>query len=114
MVPSTAYAHREVNREVTAIGGYYVLVKEVRLPFQGRRVLYVVRHAAFDTACCDGCAYALVLGFILGWKHDRDDDGRTISRVEPVSDGAIQEQIRRLIKVREGAQQVTVQPGGPV
>ena len=36
---SRDYTHHELNEEVTAIGGHYVLTKEVRLPFQDREVL---------------------------------------------------------------------------
>ena len=54
---ASKYVHQPLNQEVTAIGGHYLLVKEVRLPFEGREVLYLVGHAAFDTICCGpgGC-----------------------------------------------------------
>ena len=42
---SHEYIHHDLNREVTAIGGHYVLTKEVRLPFEGREALYVVGYA---------------------------------------------------------------------
>jgi hypothetical protein len=102
------YAHQELNQEVTAIGGHYVLVKEVRLPFQGREVLYLIGHAAFDTTCCGvgGCAYALVPGSVLGWKVATNQDGRPVSRVEPIRDEAVRKEISRLIDERETVQQV--------
>jgi hypothetical protein len=97
------YVHQALNQEVTAIGGYYLLVKEVRLPFHGREVLYLVGHAAFDTTCCGtgGCAYALVPGFIAKWKHRTNEEGLAVSQVEPIHDRTIQEQVRRLIDKRE-------------
>jgi hypothetical protein len=97
------YVHQELNQEVTAIGGYYLLVKEVRLPFHGREVLYLVGHAAFDTTCCGtgGCAYALVPGFIAKWEYRTNEEGLAVSQVEPIHDGNIQEQVRRLIDQRE-------------
>jgi len=102
------YAHRDLNQEVTAIGGRYVLVKEARLPFQGREVLYLVGHAAFDTTCCGagGCAYALVPGFIVSWKSATNPDGLDVSRVEPIRDAVVQEQVRRLVAGREVVHQI--------
>ena len=102
------YVHQELNRDITAIGGTYVLVKEVRLPFSSQEILYVIGQAAFDTACCGvgGCAYALVPGFVLAWKSKNNDDGLAVSEVEPIRDKGVQQQVRRLIEGREIVQQV--------
>ncbi len=102
------YIHQTLNQEVTAIGGHYVLVKEVRLPFCGREVLYVVGHAAFDSTCCGagGCAYALVPGFTLSWQGKTNEEGQAVSQVEPIHDEATQKQVRRLIMRKEVVQQV--------
>ena len=102
------YIHQPLNQQVTAIGGHYVLTKEARLPFQGREVLYLVGHAAFDTTCCGtgGVAYALVPGFILDWKGKRNGDGLAISQVEPIRDNGVQEKVRQLIEKEEMVQQV--------
>jgi hypothetical protein len=102
------HVHHALNQEVTAIGGHYVLVREARLPFCGREVLYLIGYAAFDTSCCGvgGCAYALVPGFIASWKNDRKGDGLTVSQVEPIRDEAIQEEIRRWIEKQETIHQV--------
>lgn len=103
-----AYVHRPLNQEVTAIGGSYLLVKEECLRLQGCQVLYLVGHAAFDTACCGagGCAYALVPGFVLDWKSSTDREGLAISQVAPIRDPAVQDRVRRLIQAREVVQQV--------
>ena len=105
------YVHHSLNQPVTAIGGHYVLVKEVRLPYRGREVLYLVGHAAFDTSCCGpgGCAYALVPGFVARWQSSRTADGLPVSEIEPVRDPGTQNDIRRLIEKRETVQQVTFQ-----
>jgi hypothetical protein len=102
------YVHQELNQEITAIGGYYVLVKEVRLPFQGREVLYLVGHAAFDSTCCGagGCAYALVPGFVVNWKGKTSQDGAAISLVEPIHDKGVQEKVRAVIAKAELVQQI--------
>lgn len=104
------YIHQPLNQEVTAIGGHYLLVKEARLPFEGRQVLYLVGHAAFDTACCGvgGCAYALVPGFVLSWKHKVTTaaGGLAVSRVEPIRDRRVQQELERLIQRHDMVQQV--------
>jgi len=105
---ATEYVHQELNQKVTAIGGHYLLVKEVRLPFQGRNVLYLVGHAAFDTTCCGvgGCAYALVPGFILDWKSATNEDGLAVSQVESIHDTDAQQKLQRLIQKQEMVHQV--------
>jgi hypothetical protein len=102
------YVHQPLNQEVTAIGGHYLLVKEVRLPFAGREVLYLVGHAAFDTSCCGagGCAYALVPGIILNWKARHTEDGLDVSEVESVDGRDTQAQLQRLIREREMVHEV--------
>jgi hypothetical protein len=102
------YVHQELNQEVDAIGGRYILLKEVRLPFHGRDVLYVVGGAIADTSCCGvgGCAYALVPGFVVDWKYRRNQGGLAVSLVEPIRDGIIQGRVRRLIGRAEIVQQV--------
>jgi hypothetical protein len=105
------YVHQKLNQEVTAIGGRYALVKEVRLPFREREVLYLVGYGMFDTTCCGvgGSAYALVPGFILDWRYRTNEDGLAVSRIEPIHNGVVQTEVRRLIKEREMVLQVTFQ-----
>lgn len=105
------YIHQDLNQEIRAIGGHYVLVKEARLPYHGREVLYLVGHAAFDTSCCGpgGCAYALVPGFVANWHSDQTEEGLFISQFEPIENADIQNDIRRLIERLEIVQQVNFQ-----
>ena len=105
------YIHRGLNQQITAIGGHYVLVKEVRLPYDGREVLYLVGHAAYDSTCCGtgGCAYALVPGMVASWHSSQTKDGLAISRLEPIKSSEAQNQIRRLIERSEAVQQVIFQ-----
>lgn len=105
----TDHIHQELNQEITAIGGHYVLVKEARLPFHGREVLYLVGHAAFDSTCCGagGCAYALVPGFVLAWKYRTNEESLAVSQVEPIRNTGVRQQVRRLIEGKEIVQQVS-------
>ena len=104
----TEYIHQELNQEINAIGGEYILVKEVRLPFEGRETLYIVGHAVFDSTCCgvSGCAFALVPGFILQWRGKQNTEGLYISEVEPIRSETTQIHIRALILEKEFAHQV--------
>ena len=102
------YIHQGLNQEITAIGGHYVLVKEARLPYNGREVLYLVGHAAFDTSCCGpgGCAYALVPGFVVSWQSRQTEEGLSISQLEPIENADTQNDVRQLIERLESVQQV--------
>lgn len=104
------YVHHPLNQEVNAISGCYVLVKEVRMPFRGREVLYLVGHAAFD-ACCGagGCVYGLVPGFVLSWKSSTNEHGLAVSQVEPIRDEALQKELEQLLDKQEMIQQVVFQ-----
>jgi hypothetical protein len=103
------FTHPELNREVTAIGGRYFWMKEGRLPFGGREVLYLVGCAVLDTTCCGvgGFGCALVPGFVVEWKSAVSPDGRPVSRVERIRDEATQAEIRRLLRATEPVHQVT-------
>lgn len=105
------YVHQSLNEEITAIGGHYRLVKEARLSYRGREVLYLVGHAAFDTTCCGpgGCAYAVVPGFVTSWRSSKTGDGLAISQLEPIREPDIQNDIRQLIERMETIQQVIFQ-----
>ena len=103
------FTHPILGQEITAIGGHYVFNKEGRLAVDSREVVYLVGYAVVDTSCCGvgGCAYALVPGIVKEWKYKSDDDGLSVSQVEPILDTTAQQQIRRLIQKREMVQQVT-------
>jgi hypothetical protein len=105
------YVHRDLGQQVVAIGGYFELVKEARVPFGGQELLYLVGHAAFETSCCGvgGCAYALVPGFVASWKGGVNDSGCAVSLVEPIRDPVTQREVRRLIESEELVHQVVFQ-----
>ncbi len=109
-VASKDFIHPELNEEVTAIGGHYVPVKEIRLPFQDRQILYIAGYAIVDSSCCatGGCGYAQVPGFILDWKCKVSKEKNPVSRVEPIHDRATRKVIRQLIEKEEGIRQSMV------
>ena len=99
------YVHPELNNEIRAIGGHYVVVKEARLSFQGEDLLYFVGHGIADRTCCGFGAfcYASVAGFVRQWKYAKSAEGRPVSEIEPVTDAREQDRIKRLIKQHEPA-----------
>jgi hypothetical protein len=105
---SRPFPHDELNREVDAISGHYVITDEHRVVFQGRELLYLVGYGIVDTSCCGtgGCGYALVPGFVEAWKSDTDERGRPVSLVEPIQDEDRRRAISRWIMERETIQQV--------
>lgn len=102
------YVHRDLDQEVTAIGGHYRFCKEARITFRGRPVLYLSGYALYDSTCCGvgGCGYALVQGFVENWKYRSDSEGFPISRVEEIGEPDFQVELERLILAREKVQQV--------
>ena len=102
------YIHIPLGEETRSVSGYFSLEREIRLPFDGREVLYAVGTGVMDSSCCGfgGCAYAMVPGFILDWKAENDPEGKDISRVEPIQDPTHQKQLSEIIRKKEGVTQV--------
>ncbi len=107
-VKTREYTHIPLNEEVTAIGGHYILEKEVRLPFRGEEVLYVIGMSIVDTSCCapTGCKYAIVPGFILDWHHRTNDNNLPVTEVQPIRDEDTRTEITALIKQSDFVQHV--------
>ena len=102
------FIHPVLNQAVRTISGHYMLSREKRLSYNGRKVLYLIGCAVVDTACCGsgGCAYALVPGYIRQWKYKTTPDNRSVTQVETISNKDVQKELRRLIKEKEPVQQV--------
>ena len=102
------FSHPELNIQVTAIGGSYFIIKEARLRFGDKALLYLVGTAIFDTTCCGtgGCTYALVPGMIRKWRYKSDANGRPVSQVRPVSEERIRKKIRGMLFKNESVHQV--------
>jgi len=108
MVQLCNYSHRDLDQEITAIGGHYVFTKEGRIAFRGRQVFYLSGYTLLDSACCGagGYGYALVQGFVEKWRYTTDTDGYTVSRIETISDLSDQKEIRLRIYENEMVWQV--------
>ena len=102
------YTHLELNKDIYSIAGYYTPLKEVRLAYNGRKVLYVVGQAVIESSCCAAGTYAYVLvpGYIINWQNEKNENGLPVSEIEPVSDKESQNNIRRIIKETELISQI--------
>ena len=107
-VKTREYAHIPLDEEVRAIGGYYVLEKEVRMPFRGEEVLYVIGMSLIDSSCCGvtGGKYAIVPGYILDWHVGSNADGLPTTHVQPIRDEETRREITKLIKQSDLVQHV--------
>jgi len=103
------FVHPKLGREITAIGGHYVFGKEIRLPYNGREILYFVGYAVLDSTCCGvgGTAYVLVAGYIRQWKYKKNLNDFPVSRIVPIPAGSDQKHLRNLIQKKEMVYQVT-------
>jgi hypothetical protein len=102
------YFHNELNKEVNAIGGRYILTHEKRLSVDGKEILYLTGYALFDSTCCGagGCTYAVVQGAIQNWKKKKDEHGGFITDIVPIRDENLTIKIKDLILKNEMVNQV--------
>ncbi len=102
------YIHFGLNKEIKAIGGYYAVTKEIRLPVEEREVLVTVGYGIMDTTCCGsgGCSYATVHGYILSWKGKSNNEGFAVTTFEPIQGGALRSMLEKELTKTENVQQV--------
>ena len=97
------YTHLGLNEEQKSIAGYYTPLKELRLKYSSREVLYVVGQAVIEASCCGAGSYQYVLvpGYIVDWQNEQNKEGLPVSEVETISDKASRNNIRRIIEEAE-------------
>ena len=102
------YTHSPLGQEVRAAAGHYVIEAEKRFPFQGREVLVATGYVTVDSSCCGtgGCGFALIPGYVVGWKTLKDEKGEPVSQVEPIRDEKEREAIRKSVQEAEKVLQV--------
>ena len=103
-----SYTHHELNRDIESISGHYTPLKEVRLPFREREVLYITGHAVLDSSCCGtgNYFYAIVPGYILSWRTATNENGLPFSEVEPITDAAARTEIEAIIRAGDDVARV--------
>jgi hypothetical protein len=82
-----SYTHKELDKEIKTISGYFVYHEEKQFTFRGREVLYAVGFAAVDSSCCGvgGCPFIEVPGYVVSWKSGTNNAGNPISKVDPIT-----------------------------
>ncbi|OGN99784.1 MAG: hypothetical protein A2Y90_01270 [Chloroflexi bacterium RBG_13_52_12] len=97
------YTHLELDKDVPAPSGYYTPQKEVKLPYNGREVLYTVSQAVIESSCCGASDFSSVQvpGYILGWRVEKNNSGLPVSLIEPIADEIARDAIRKIIKNTE-------------
>ena len=106
------YTHLPLGKDVPAFAGYYVPEKEVRIPFRGREILYVIGQVVVETACQEiTCTtgsdwYAMVPGYILRWQYRKNEKGQPISEIETITDYQTKKEIEQILQEREAATRV--------
>ena len=105
---ASEYVHLELNNDITCMAGYYTPMKEVRLKYDGREVLYVVGQTVIEASCCGigSFPYVLVPGFIVGWQKRKNENGLPVTEVEPVSDKDTLTNLRKIIRESEDILQI--------
>lgn len=105
---ATKYTHQELDKEVRAISGYYTPLKEVRLKYDGKEVLYVVGYVSIEASCCGASSwtYVLVPGYVMHWQKERNANNMLVTDVEPVTTDTDKDAIRKLIREAEKIQPV--------
>jgi hypothetical protein len=108
MTNKLEYAHLKVNEDVTTIAGYYTPLKEVRLKYNGKEVLYVVGRAVIESSCCGvgHWGYVQVPGYVINWQNRANETGKPVSDIEPISDKTAREAISRIIREAESIPQI--------
>jgi hypothetical protein len=81
-----SYIHKETGKEIITISGFLTYFEEQRLSYGGRDILCAVGVGIIDNSCCGtgGCGFIDVVGYIVSWQSGSDEDGRLISKVDPI------------------------------
>lgn len=106
---SSEYVHLKLGEDIHALAGYYTPLKEERLKYNGREVLYAVGGCTIESSCCGGTGclgYATVPGFLVAWQNKTNKEGMPVSEVTPILDKETKEQVTRIIREKEGVRNV--------
>ncbi|MFC1980713.1 hypothetical protein ACFLVN_00480 [Chloroflexota bacterium] len=92
------YTHLELDEDIKTIAGYYTPIKEVRLKYDSREVLYMLGEAVIESSCCGSgnWTYVLVPGYIVNWQNEKNENGLPVSEVERISDTRAQTVIKKI------------------
>ena len=94
------YVHQPLNEEIRSIGGYYKVMEEGVLDFEDKKVLFALKGAHADPACCGpgGMGFLAVAGILVSYKAEKNEDGLPVSEVKHVTDREARKRIKALLK----------------
>jgi hypothetical protein len=103
------FAHQNLGEDYGGIAGYYTPLKEVRLEYLGRQVLYIVGKAVIESSCCGtgNWPYALVPGSIVEWRHSQNNNGLPVTSVELIEAPEVKKDLLGIIRRSEGLDCIT-------
>ncbi|MEJ5187191.1 MAG: hypothetical protein WHT46_08945 [Candidatus Geothermincolales bacterium] len=96
------HVHQPIGEEIRSIAGYYQVLEEVVIEYEGRDLFYLLEAAVVDTSCCGsgGMAFIAVPGFLKRWRYRVNEDGLFVSEVERVQGEEEKKRIARFLKSR--------------
>ena len=106
------YTHLPLDKDVPAYAGYYMPEKEVRIPFNGREILYIIGQVVVESACQEitcttgSSYYAMVPGYILKWQYRKNEEGLPLSEIEAITDFKTKKEIEHIIQEHEAVTRV--------
>jgi hypothetical protein len=102
------YTHLPLQKDVEALAGYYTPLKEARLQYQDREVLYIVGQAVIESSCCgtSNYQYVIVPGYIISWQKEKNEAGLPVTEVETISDKTSLREITAAIQDTEHIAQI--------
>ena len=94
------YVHHPLNEEIRSIGGYYKVLQEGVLDYEGEKIFFVLKGAHADTACCGarGVGLVSVPGYVQRWKFDKNEDGLAVTEVRHITDTETRKRVKSLLK----------------
>jgi hypothetical protein len=94
------HVHQEIGEEIRSVAGYYVVLEEGVLKYNGREVLYLVQAAEVDTSCCGpgGMGYLYVPGYIKSLKSRKSESDLWVSEVERIKEEGERRDIEKLLR----------------
>ncbi len=103
------YAHQKLGEEYNGLAGYYTPLKEERMDYNNREVLYIKGHAAIESSCCgiSNWDYILVPGYIVEWQAGQNQLGLPLTTLEPIRDAETQKKLSALITAKENTSRIS-------
>jgi hypothetical protein len=108
------YTHQALESDHACPSGYYRLQREFLVNQGGRDILCIVGVGMLECSCCAGDSiiagrggpYALVPGYVTCWKCRENENGLTVTEVEPVEDAETRRYVASEIRAREGVNNI--------